>query len=56
MKNEIMKIYNNHENILYIGGNTEHIISTTKEEQIISTTKQDDINKFINKNHLIVNF
>jgi predicted helicase len=40
MKNEIMKIYNNHENILYIGGYTE---------QIISTTKEDDINKFINK-------
>ena len=58
MKNEIMKIYNNYENILYIGGKTEQIISTTKEEQIISTTKQeqiisttkqDDINKFINK-------
>ena len=40
MKNEIMKIYNNHENILYIGGETE---------QIVSTTKEDDINKFINK-------
>jgi len=40
MKNEIMKIYNNHENILYIGGETE---------QIISTTKENDINKFINK-------
>jgi predicted helicase len=40
MKNEIMKIYNNHENILYIGGETE---------QIISTTKEVDINKFINK-------
>ena len=49
MKNEIMKIYNNHENILYIGSYTEQIVSTTKEEQIISTTKQDDINKFINK-------
>ena len=49
MKNEIMKIYNNHENILYIGSYTEQIISTTKEEQIISTTKEDDINKFINK-------
>ena len=49
MKNEIMKIYNNHENILYIGSYTEQIVSTTKEEQIVSTTKQDDINKFINK-------
>ena len=42
MKNEIMRIYNNHKNILYIGGETE-------ENTIESTTKEDDINKFINE-------
>ena len=42
MKNEIMRIYNNHKNILYIGGETEKNI-------IESTTKEDDINKFINE-------
>ena len=45
MKNEIMKIYNNHKNILYIGGETEKNENYTIE----STTKEDDINKFINK-------
>jgi predicted helicase len=45
MKNEIMKIFNNHENILYVGGETEN-----NENYIIhSTTKENDINKFINK-------
>ena len=45
MKNEIMRIYNNHKNILYIGGETEKNENYTIE----STTKEDDINKFINK-------
>lgn len=45
MKNEIMKIYNNYKNILYIGGEKEK-----NENYIIdSTTKKDDINKFINQ-------
>jgi predicted helicase len=44
MKNEIMRIYNNHKNILYIGGETEKNENYTIE----STTKEDDINKFIN--------
>jgi predicted helicase len=45
MKNEIMRIYNNHKNILYIGGEIENNENYTIE----STTKEDDINKFINK-------
>lgn len=45
MKNEIMRIYNNHKNILYIGGETEKNENYTIE----STTKEDDINKFVNK-------
>ena len=45
MKNEIMRIYTNHKNILYIGGYTEKNENYTIE----STTKEDDINKFINK-------
>ena len=45
MKNEIMKIFNNHTNILYIGGETEK----NEKYTIASTTKEDDINKFINK-------
>ena len=45
MKNEIMKIFNNNKNILYIGGETEKNENYTIE----STTKEDDINKFINK-------
>ena len=45
MKNEIMRIYNNYKNILYIGGETEKNENYTIE----STTKEDDINKFINK-------
>uniref|UniRef100_A0A6C0EF14 Helicase ATP-binding domain-containing protein n=1 Tax=viral metagenome TaxID=1070528 RepID=A0A6C0EF14_9ZZZZ len=45
MKNEIMRIFNNHKNILYIGGEIEK-----NENYIIeSTIKEDDINKFINK-------
>ena len=42
MKNEIIKIYNNYENILYIGGESE-------KNKIKSTTNEDDIKKFINK-------
>lgn len=45
MKNEIMRIYNNYKNILYICGYTEKNENYTIE----STTKEDDINKFINK-------
>lgn len=45
MKNEIMKIYDNHKNILYIGGKIEK----NKNYTIESTTNDDDINKFINK-------
>ena len=45
MKNEIMRIYNNHKNILFIGGETEKNENYTIE----STTKEDDINKFVNK-------
>ena len=44
MKNEIMKIFNNHKNILYIGGETEKNDIHTIE----STTREDYINKFIN--------
>ena len=44
MKNEIMKIFNNHKNILYIGGETEKNDIYTIE----STTREDYINKFIN--------
>ena len=45
MKNEIMRIFNNYKNILYVGGELE-----INENYIIeSTTKEDDINKFINK-------
>jgi predicted helicase len=45
MRNEIMRIFNNHKNILYVGGESE-----INENYIIeSTTKEDDINKFINK-------
>jgi predicted helicase len=45
MKNEIIKIFNNHTNILYIGGEPEKNVEYTIE----STTKEDDINNFINK-------
>ena len=45
MKSEIMRIYNNHKNILYIGGEIEKNENYTIE----STTKEDDINKFVNK-------
>ena len=45
MKNEIMRIYNNHKNILYIGGETEKNELYT----IKSTTNEDYINKFINR-------
>jgi predicted helicase len=45
MKNEIMRIYNNHKNILYIGGYSEKNDNYT----IKSTNNEDDINKFINK-------
>ena len=45
MKNEIMKIFNNHKNILFVGSETEiNEIYTIK-----STTNQVDIHKFINR-------
>jgi len=45
MKNEIMRIYSNHKNILYIGGEKEK-----NENYIIeSTTKEENINDFVNK-------
>jgi len=45
MKNEIMRIYSNHKNILYIGGEREK-----NENYIIeSTTKEENINDFVNK-------
>ena len=44
MKNEIMRIYNNHKNILYIGGDTEE----NENYKIESTTKEDEITKFVN--------
>jgi predicted helicase len=44
MKNEIMRIFNNHKNILYVGGETEN-----NENYIIqSTTNKKKIKKFIN--------
>ena len=45
IKNEILKIFNNPENILYIGGQTE----TNENYTIHSTTNNNIINKFINK-------
>jgi predicted helicase len=45
MKNEIMRIFNNHKNILYVGGETEKNELYT----IKSTTKEVDINNFINE-------
>ena len=45
MKNEIMKIFNNHENILYVGGETEK----NKLYTIESTTNDSHIYKFVNK-------
>lgn len=44
MKNEIMRIYNNHKNILYVGGETDKNENYT----IDSTTNEDKINNFIN--------
>lgn len=45
MKNEIMRIFNNHKNILYVGGGMEN-----NENYIIkSTTNKDEIHKFVNK-------
>jgi predicted helicase len=45
MKNEVMRIFNNSENILYVGGEIEKNENYTIE----STTKEDIINNFINK-------
>ena len=45
MKNEIMKIYNNYENILYVGGEQEK----NKIYKINSTVNVDDIKRFIKK-------
>jgi len=44
MRKEIMRIFNNHTNILYIGGEIEE----NKNYIIYSTTNEDNINKFIN--------
>ena len=49
MKNEIMKIFNNSENILYVGGGEKISCYNDKTENIKSTTNEDDINKFISK-------
>jgi predicted helicase len=52
MKNEIMRIYNNHKNILYIGGEREK-----NENYIIeSTTKEENINDFVNKQSIDCKF
>jgi predicted helicase len=54
IKNEIMKIYNNYENILYIGGETEkndnYIIKSTTDENIIKNfinISNNEICKFL---------
>ena len=47
MKDEIIKIYNNYENILYIGGESE-TNNNSIHLHIESTTNEDDINIFIN--------
>ena len=44
MKNEIMRIFNNPKNILYIGGETEK----NGNHEIESTTNEDNIHNFIN--------
>lgn len=52
MKNEIMRIFNNYNNILFVGGETEK-----NENYIIeSTTNENVINKFINKKSLECKF
>ena len=48
MKNEILKIFNHNNNILYIGGESEY--------NIISTTNIDEINKFINNKNINCKF
>lgn len=45
MKNEIIRLFNNSNNILFIGGDTEH----NEKYKISSTTNKDEIIKFINK-------
>lgn len=45
MKNEIIRLFNNVNNILYIGGETEY----NENYKILSTTNKDEITKFINK-------
>ncbi len=45
IKNEILKIFNNHKNILYVGGNTEN----NETYQINSTTDPKQIKNFIDK-------
>jgi len=49
MKNEIIRIFNNHKNILYVGGNTEYIYENNENYTIKSTTKEDEINNFVSK-------
>jgi predicted helicase len=48
MKNEIIKIFNNYNNILYVGGESENNIN--------STTNIDEINKFINNKNINCKF
>ena len=48
MKNEIIKIFNNNNNILYVGGESENNIK--------STTNIDEINKFINNKNINCKF
>lgn len=48
IKNEIIKIFNNYNNILYVGGESENNIN--------STTNIDEINKFINNKNINCKF
>jgi predicted helicase len=48
MKNEILKIFDNYNNILYVGGEAE--------DKINSTTNIDEINKFINNKNIDCKF
>ena len=52
MKNEIMRIYNHPQNILYIGGTND----INDNYNIKSTTKLEEINKFINMQSLHCKF
>jgi predicted helicase len=47
MKNEIMKLYNNIDNILYVGG--IQLTDSENDKIIKSSTNEDEIKEFINK-------